>query len=140
MEGKLLIQNGRVLPMTGKVIPKGSVLVENGKITAVAERIEVPDTGSTEIIDASGCLVMPGLIEAHCHVGITEEKKGMEGDDCNENVSPVTPWLRAIDAVNTWMPHLTMPSGQELPQLWQAREAPTWWAASLPLLKQKADA
>lgn len=25
----------------------------------------------------------------------------MEGDDCNENVSPVTPWLRAIDAVNT---------------------------------------
>ena len=101
MEGKLLIQNGRVLPMTGKVIPKGSVLIENGKITAVAERIEVPDTGSTEIIDASGCLVMPGLIEAHCHVGITEEKKGMEGDDCNENVSPVTPWLRAIDAVNT---------------------------------------
>ena len=101
MKGKLLIQNGRVLPMTGKVIPKGSVLVENGKITAVAERIEVPDTGSTEIIDASGCLVMPGLIEAHCHVGITEEKKGMEGDDCNENVSPVTPWLRAIDAVNT---------------------------------------
>lgn len=44
----------------------------------MAERIEVPDTGSTEIIDASGCLVMPGLIEAHCHVGITEEKKGME--------------------------------------------------------------
>ena len=51
MEGKLLIQNGRVLPMTGKVIPKGSVLIENGKITAVAERIEVPDTGSTEIIE-----------------------------------------------------------------------------------------
>lgn len=76
MEGKLLIQNGRVFPMMGKVIPKGSVLIENGKITAVAERIEVPDTGSTEIIDASGCLVMPGLIEAHCHVGITEEKRG----------------------------------------------------------------
>lgn len=101
MEGKLLIRNGRVLPMTGKVIPNGCVLIKDGKITAVAERIEVPDTGSTEIIDASGCLVMPGLIEAHCHVGITEEKKGMEGDDCNENVSPVTPWLRAIDAVNT---------------------------------------
>lgn len=101
MEDKLLIRNGRVLPMTGKVISNGSVLVENGKITAVAERIEVPDTGSTEVIDASGCLVMPGLIEAHCHVGITEEKKAMEGDDCNENVSPVTPWLRAIDAINT---------------------------------------
>ena len=32
-----------------------------------------------EVINALGCLVMPGLIEAHCHMGITEEKKGMEG-------------------------------------------------------------
>lgn len=44
---------------------------------------------------------MPGLIEAHCHMGITEEKKGQEGDDCNETVHPVTPMLRAIDAINT---------------------------------------
>ena len=43
---------------------------------------------------------MPGIIEAHCHMGITEEKKGMEGDDCNENVEPITPYLRAIDAIN----------------------------------------
>ena len=45
-------------------------------------------------------LIMPGLIEAHCHMGITEEKKGMEGDDCNETVDPVTPYLRAIDGIN----------------------------------------
>ena len=44
---------------------------------------------------------MPGIIEAHCHMGITEEKKGMEGDDCNENVQPITPYLRAIDAINS---------------------------------------
>lgn len=44
---------------------------------------------------------MPGIIEAHCHMGITEEKKGMEGDDCNETVNPITPYLRAIDAINT---------------------------------------
>lgn len=43
---------------------------------------------------------MPGFIEAHCHMGITEEKKGMEGDDCNEGVDPITPSLRAIDAIN----------------------------------------
>ena len=98
---KLLITNGRILTMAGKVLPKGCVLTENGRITAVADQIEIPEDKDTEIIDASGCLVMPGLIEAHCHVGITEEKKGMEGDDCNENVSPVTPWLRALDAINT---------------------------------------
>ena len=44
---------------------------------------------------------MPGIIEAHCHMGITEEKKGMEGDDCNETVNPITPHLRAIDAINS---------------------------------------
>lgn len=98
---KLLITNGRILTMAGKVLPKGCVLTENGRIAAVADQIEIPEDKDTEIIDASGCLVMPGLIEAHCHVGITEEKKGMEGDDCNENVSPVTPWLRALDAINT---------------------------------------
>lgn len=88
---KLLITNGRILTMAGKVLPKGCVLTENGRITAVADQIEIPEDKDTEIIDASGCLVMPGLIEAHCHVGITEEKKGMEGDDCNENVSPRHP-------------------------------------------------
>lgn len=53
-----------------------------------------------QVLDVEGSLVMPGIIEAHCHMGITEEKKGMEGDDCNENVNPVTPYLRAIDAIN----------------------------------------
>ena len=97
----LLIINGRILTMAGKVLPGGCVLIENGKIAAVTDQIKIPEGRDTEVIDASGCLVMPGLVEAHCHVGITEEKKGMEGDDCNENVSPITPWLRALDAVNT---------------------------------------
>lgn len=87
--------------MAGKVYEKGSILVENGKIVEVSERREASSDQEAQILDATGALIMPGLIEAHCHVGITEEKKGMEGDDCNENVNPVTPWLRAIDAVDT---------------------------------------
>ncbi len=90
--------------MAGKVLPRGCVLVENGKIAAVAERIDLENApaGGQELerLDASGCWVMPGLIEAHCHLGISEQNMGMEGDDCNENVSPLTPWLRAIDAIN----------------------------------------
>lgn len=104
MKKRILIRGGRILTMAGRVLPEGCVLLENGKITDVAERIRPEDTPegyhNLEILDASGCLVMPGLIDAHCHIGITEEKKGAEGDDCNENVLPITPWLRAIDAVN----------------------------------------
>lgn len=94
----LLIQNGLVKPMAGADIQNGCVLIENGKIKQVAQRIE-PPYGS-EILDAAGCWVMPGIIEAHCHIGITEEKMGMEGNDCNETMQPVTPYLRALDAVN----------------------------------------
>lgn len=97
----LLIRNGRVETMAGTVLQKGDVLCRNGKIERIAPQIVLPKDADVQVIDASGCLVLPGLIEAHCHVGITEEKKGMEGDDCNENVEPVTPWLRAVDAVNT---------------------------------------
>lgn len=47
---------------------------------------------------------MPGFIEAHAHIGISEEKWGVIADDCNEGTNPVTPSLRAIDALNPMDP------------------------------------
>ncbi|MCH5281689.1 MAG: amidohydrolase [Lachnospiraceae bacterium] len=99
---KLAIVHGKVLTMSdkvSKVIPEGTVLLNDGIIENVLdESAAVPD--GYRIIDAKECVVMPGIVEAHCHMGITEEKKGMEGDDCNEGVDPITPSLRAIDAIN----------------------------------------
>lgn len=98
------ITGGKILTMesdkTGrlKTLESGTVLVENERIKEIREEIVVP-SGYRQI-DARGHIVMPGIIEAHCHMGISEEKKGMEGDDCNENVNPVTPYLRAVDAIN----------------------------------------
>jgi len=96
----LLIKNGRIETMAGMVLPQGDVLCKDGKIECIAPKITLPESAQVQKLDASGCLILPGLIDAHCHVGISEEKKGIEGDDCNENVNPVTPWLRALDAVN----------------------------------------
>ncbi len=48
--------------------------------------------------------MLPGLIEAHCHIGITEEKIGIAGEDCNETTLPITPYIRALDAVNPMDP------------------------------------
>lgn len=87
--------------MAGQDPFAGDILCKDGKIEQIAAHVNLPDSAGAEVIDASGCLVLPGLIDAHCHVGITEEKKGIEGDDCNENTEPVTPWLRALDAINT---------------------------------------
>lgn len=95
----LYIKNGLVFTMAGQVWENGQVLIENGKIQAVGEKVPCPDKNA-RVIDAQGGWVLPGLIEAHCHIGITEEKKGFEGDDCNEVNQPVTPYLKALDAVN----------------------------------------
>ena len=70
------------------------------KIIEIGDKINTHDKDVTEVIDASNCWVLPGLIESHCHVGIIEERKGFEGDDCNEKNEPITPYLKALDAIN----------------------------------------
>ena len=57
-----------------------------------------------EILDVKGAWVLPGLMDAHSHIGISEEKWGVIADDCNEGTNPVTPFLRAIDAINPMDP------------------------------------
>ena len=101
----IYIVGGKILTMAGDVWEKGYLCIENGKIRELGPMKDgapfpLPADKNLTVINALGCLVMPGLIEAHCHMCITEEKKGMEGDDCNETVNPITPHLRAIDAIN----------------------------------------
>ncbi len=108
----MYIVNGHILTMSQKQesvenaaacveeYPVGNIRILQGKIAEIGD-IPVRPGQKEQVLDVSGALVMPGLIEAHCHMGITEEKKGMEGDDCNETVNPVTPFLRAIDAIDS---------------------------------------
>ena len=97
----LLLENATIRTMGPEGVINGSSLLGQGKILELAPRINLPQSADCEVIDMKHQLVMPGLVEAHCHMGITEEKKGKEGDDCNEAVHPLTPFLRAIDAINT---------------------------------------
>lgn len=64
----LLIRNATVLTVTKGTIQDGSVLVENGKITAVGQNLSAP-AGAT-IVDASGKFLMPGMIDCHSHTAI----------------------------------------------------------------------
>ncbi|MHB1417846.1 MAG: amidohydrolase [Chloroflexota bacterium] len=94
----LAITGGRVITITDGEIDGGTVLIDGGKIVAVGQNIAVP--ADAETVDATGKYVMPGLIDAHTHVGIAEEAQGWAGNDTNEMTDPVTPHLRAIDAIN----------------------------------------
>ena len=91
----ILIKGGYVKPISGPDIPEGDVLVDNGKIVAVGRKVKAPAKCRT--IDAHGLLVTPGLVEAHCHLGLHGEATRWEGTDINERSNPVTPHMRAID-------------------------------------------
>lgn len=90
----LLIKNGTVLTVAGKAIKNGQVLVDGGKIIKVGENIDI--SVGCEIFDAEGGYIMPGIIDAHCHIGMWEDGMGFEGADGNEMTDPATPQLRAI--------------------------------------------
>ncbi len=98
----LLVKNARLLTMAGKEFQNGYVAADEGKITALgddASELERLEAECNEVIDAKGHYVVPGFVDAHCHVGMCEDSVGFEGDDVNEMTDPVTPHLRAIDAI-----------------------------------------
>ena len=94
------ILNGVVHTMAGPVIPHGSVEVENGKIRAVGEMSARTAAAAGPVYDAGGGHILPGFIDAHCHLGMFGNALGFEADDGNESTDPCTPQLRAIDAIN----------------------------------------
>ncbi|MEW5953558.1 MAG: amidohydrolase [Bacillota bacterium] len=94
----LALAGGKVMTMTGNIFARGTVIIEGKKIRLVGEDLPVPE--GCRRVSVAGCLITPGLVEAHCHVGMVEEIYREEGDDGNEYTDPVTPHLRAIDAVN----------------------------------------
>src|SRR5215471_17368050 len=92
------ITGGRVVPVTADPVENGTVLIEDGKITAVGAGLAVPD--GAQVIDAAGQWVLPGFVEVHGHVGVHEEATGWAGSDTNEMTEPVTAQVRALDAIN----------------------------------------
>ena len=94
----LHIINAYLKPITSPDIPCGEMLIDEGKIVAIGETVNAPE--GCEVIDAEGALVCPGFIDAHTHIGLHEEAVRWEGADYNEVSAPITPEMRAIDAIN----------------------------------------
>ncbi len=98
----LIIKNGKISTMVGVSHDNGYIIADEGKIIEIGDdinsaKIQVKSDAIT--IDAQGGYVLPGFIDAHCHVGLFEDSVGFEGEDGNEMTDPVTPHLRAIDGV-----------------------------------------
>lgn len=96
----MLIQNGVVHPMDAPVIPNGYVLLEGDKIKAVGPMEECPGGWNGPVLDAAGGHILPGFVDAHCHLGMCGDGLGFEAEDDNESTDPCTPHLRALDGLN----------------------------------------
>ncbi|MBQ5436360.1 MAG: amidohydrolase family protein, partial [Firmicutes bacterium] len=94
----LVIKNGKVVTVTGETINNGVVAVDKGKIVFVGKEFDAPS--DAKVINARGKYVTPGLIDAHTHISnfadMTDRNSQIDG---NEMSDPITPQVRAIDAV-----------------------------------------
>ena len=94
----LLIQNAMLYTMEQEQPIRADLLIDAGKIAEIAGAIT--PTENMQLLNARGLCVYPGFIDAHSHIGIAEEKTTDPVDESNEGTNPITPCLRAIDAVN----------------------------------------
>ncbi|HHW25828.1 MAG TPA: amidohydrolase [Firmicutes bacterium] len=92
----IVIKNARICTISHGVIENGSCAIENGRIVALGP--DITPTADSEVVDASGKWLVPGLIDCHCHVGIWPE--GEDSSDENENTDAVTANLSALDGIN----------------------------------------
>ncbi len=100
----MVIINGRIFTMEGETIKNGYIRTKDKVIEDIGDMSSFQLRKGEEVLDVDGAWVLPGLIDAHSHIGITEEKWGIIADDCNEGTNPVTATLRAIDAINPMDP------------------------------------
>lgn len=94
----MLIYNANVETVEQISYPNGFVQVEGGKIGRIGRMEDCPPVAEGDV-DAGGRLLLPGFVDAHCHLGLFPDGQDYDGSDSNELTDPVTPQLRAIDAL-----------------------------------------
>ncbi|MGH7392519.1 MAG: amidohydrolase family protein [Candidatus Rokuibacteriota bacterium] len=95
-----VVRGGRVVTATD-VLEGAAVAIEDGRIVAVAPESVLP--AAERVIDATGKLVLPGLIDCHLHIG-------SEYDDWK-----TAPLAAARTGLTTLLPFVTYDEGETLP-------------------------
>ncbi|GAA2165308.1 MULTISPECIES: amidohydrolase [Glycomyces] len=98
-EATFALRGARVVPITSAPIDNGVIIVEHGRISAVGGA-DLPVPEGVPVEDATGKWIVPGLIDAHTHLGVHEVAEGWAGNDTNEMTDPNTAYVRALDGIN----------------------------------------
>ena len=95
-QGVFAIRGGHIYPASGPDIANGTVIISDGKITAVGANVTVPN-GAT-VIDAAGLSVYPGMMETSNSVGLAEITEGANATVDNSEVGRLNPNMHAFFA------------------------------------------
>ena len=104
----LVVQGAKILPIAGPPIAQGVLVVKGGKITAIGAMGQVQIPAGATIQDATGKIIMPGIVDSHSHIGIDANPTVSDSQDANESSGPVQPGLRALDAIDPADPNIRM--------------------------------
>jgi len=107
-QATLVIHGAKLYPISGPPIEHGVLLVADGKIVAVGEEGKVKIPRGTTVEDATGKVVMPGIVDSHSHIGIIANPSASDSGDANESSGPIEPGLRALDAIDPADPNIRM--------------------------------
>jgi imidazolonepropionase-like amidohydrolase len=107
-ENVLVVQGARILPITSPGIAQGVLVIKGGKIVAVGEAGKVQIPAGATIQDATGKVIMPGIVDSHSHIGIDGNPTVSDSQDANEGSGPIQPALRALDAIDPADPNIRM--------------------------------
>ena len=102
----IVIRGATILTATGARIDRGTVILDGGTIRYAGNAPPAAPAGA-RVIDATGKIVTPGIIDAHSHIGVYPAPSGKGNQDGNESVAPVTAYARARYGYDPQDPQIT---------------------------------
>lgn len=85
-----------ILPVSGPPIEGGGVLVQDGKIVAVAPLNEIDQSRTSRVTEFPGCVIMPGLINAHTHLELTSYPLWKRAANITAPATTYHGWIREV--------------------------------------------
>src|SRR5579872_5679527 len=103
-----VFRGARILTAAGASFDPGVLVVSEGKIVDVggAGKIAVPKGAA--VIDVSGKVIIPGLVDSHSHLGVYSRPGVEANSDGNEMSGPIQGIVRALDSLNPFDPGIRM--------------------------------
>lgn len=106
--GVIVFRGARVYPISGPPIEHGIVVVDGTRIAAVGAEGKVEIPRDAKVVDVTGKIIMPGIVDTHSHIGIGPAPSVPANNDVNEMTGPLEPQLRAMDAIYPADPRIRM--------------------------------